>query len=285
MTLADWVAGAARRLAEAGLDDARREARVLAAVGLGLAPGAVLTQGERVLSAEETAPLAAMLARRVAREPLSRIVGRRGFWTLELALSPDTLDPRPDTETLVQAGLDLLPPPAPGKTPCLLDLGTGSGCVLLALLSERPDALGVGVDIAPGAAATAQANARALGLADRVLVVVGDWLTALRGPFDLIVSNPPYIPSADIAGLEPEVRCFDPWRALDGGPDGLAPYRLLAREAPARLTPGGALAVEVGQGQDADVAALLAAAGWREIGVKQDLAGVGRCVVARGRQE
>jgi release factor glutamine methyltransferase len=246
------LAAAAARLRDAGVEDPRRDARLLAARVLDLAPGAVLTRGDRILSVAEAQSLEALVARRAQREPISRILGRRGFWTLDLALGPDTLDPRPDT-----------------------------GCILLALLSERSQATGLGVDIAPGALAVARDNARALGLDDRVTFQQGNWAAGLTGPFDLVVSNPPYIPAGDLDGLEPEVTRFDPRRALDGGPDGLDPYRILARECPPLLAGGGALAVEFGQGQEDDVAAILAAGGLAMVERRRDLAGIVRCSLHR----
>jgi release factor glutamine methyltransferase len=273
------LAAAAARLRDAGVEDPRRDARLLAARVLDLAPGAVLTRGDRILSVAEAQSLEALVARRIGREPVSRILGRRGFWTLDLALGPDTLDPRPDTEILVELALAALPDrEAPAR---VLDLGTGTGCILLALLSERSQATGLGVDIAPGALAVARDNARALGLDDRVTFQEGNWAAGLTGPFDLVVSNPPYIPAGDLDGLEPEVTRFDPRRALDGGPDGLDPYRILARECPPLLAGGGALAVEFGQGQEDDVAAILTAGGLAMVERRRDLAGIVRCSLHR----
>ena len=280
-TLRDALAAATRRLAEAGIPEARLDARLLLQHRLGLRREDVFLQADRPLTAEEAAGYEALLARRLAREPVSRILGEREFWSLPFRLSPDTLDPRPDTETLVEAVLDRVPVRvAPLR---LLDLGTGSGCILLALLHELPNAAGLGVDRAPGAARTARENAGRLGLAGRAGFAVSDWATAVRGPFDIVVSNPPYIPAADIAALAPEVRRHDPALALAGGADGLDPYRLLAREMPRLLRAGGTAAFEVGIGQDRDVAALLAASGLEVLEVRRDLGGIGRCVVARAR--
>lgn len=271
----------------------RREARALVEAVLGLASGTLTPaddaedpsgRSSRVpIPDGASEQLADLVTRRLAGEPLSRILGWREFWSLTLALSPDTLDPRPDTETLVDAGLDALAAVGDGfgRPLRLLDLGTGTGCVLLALLTERPEAIGLGVDIAPGAVITARANARALGLEGRALFVVGDWTAAVRGPFDLVVSNPPYIPTGDLAGLDRAVRAHDPRRALDGGPDGLAAYRRLAAGVPPVLAPGAALAVEVGIGQAEAVATLFAAAGLTVEAIRPDLAGIPRCVTAR----
>nr|WP_211106337.1 peptide chain release factor N(5)-glutamine methyltransferase [Nitrospirillum iridis] len=269
------------RLAAAGCASPRLDVRLLAEQALGWSRTALLLDGDREVPAEARATLDRLLDRRAAREPVSRILGKREFWSLEFQLAPDTLDPRPDTETLVEAALRHLPG---GDRPRrLLDLGTGSGCILLALLSELPGAWGLGVDIAPGAARAAAANAGRLGYAGRSAWMVGGWADALAmdGRFDAVVSNPPYIPAADIAGLEPEVRTFDPRRALDGGPDGLDPYRLLAGSAAGLLRSDGIIAVEHGMGQGADVAALFQAAGLVVLERVDDLAGHDRVVVAR----
>lgn len=220
-----------------------------------------------------------LLARVVAHEPLSRILGIREFWGLPFALSADTLDPRPESETVVAAVLDRLPDRDHAYR--LLDLGTGTGCLLLALLSELPHATGIGVDIAPGAARTARYNAVQLGLAGRAQFLAGHWAAAIAGRFDAVVANPPYIPTSDIAGLAAEVREYDPRRALDGGPDGLASYREIVSALPRLLRPGGRFATEVGAGLADIVAAILTAQGLRLDSIVPDLAGIPRCVVAR----
>ncbi|MCF8481922.1 MAG: peptide chain release factor N(5)-glutamine methyltransferase [Rhodospirillum sp.] len=275
----DWLADVTARLRAAGVEDPRRDARLLAAHGLGVSAGSLLTAGDRILSGEDQVVLEGLAARRAGREPVSRILGRRGFWTLDLALGPETLDPRPDTEILVELALDALPP-GDGAVR-ILDLGTGTGCILLALLTERPEAMGVGVDIAPGAVTVARDNARTLGLEDRVAFLEGNWTDGLDGVFDLVVSNPPYIPIGDLDGLEPEVIGFDPRRALDGGRDGLDPYRALARGVPRLLRPGGRLAVEFGQGQAADVARILGTKGFDCLETRRDLGDLERCSLHR----
>ncbi|MFN3075561.1 MAG: N5-glutamine methyltransferase family protein [Alphaproteobacteria bacterium] len=209
------LADAARRLALGGVASPRLDARILLAHVLGETPGAVGLYPERALTDEQIQAFERLLSRRRDREPVSRILGQRGFWTLDLALSPDTLDPRPDTETLIEAVLEACPDRSAPLT--MLDLGTGTGCLLLALLSEFPRALGVGVDLSPGALLTARRNAVAAGVADRARWVGSCWAGALTGSFDVIVSNPPYVPDAEIAGLEPEVARFDPRLALSGG--------------------------------------------------------------------
>jgi release factor glutamine methyltransferase len=220
-------------------------------------------------------------ARRAAGEPLSRILGRREFWGLEFALSPETLDPRPDTETIVEAALAAFAGRR-GEALRIVDFGVGSGALLAALLSELPAARGVGVDLSPGAAAQARANLESLGLEARAEIRVGDWAEGLDGPFDLIVANPPYIRSGDIAGLAREVRDHDPRLALDGGADGLDAYRALTPQIARLLAPAGRFLVEVGAGQADAVKALATAAGLADLATHRDLAGVER-VVSGGR--
>jgi release factor glutamine methyltransferase len=220
-----------------------------------------------------------MLDRTLASEPLSRIVGQREFWGLDFLLSADTLDPRPETETIVEAVLQRLPDRA--RPYRFLDLGTGTGCILIALFSEYRQATGLGIDIAPGAVHTARHNAERLGMGARAAFAVGHWTAAISGRFEVVVANPPYIPSADIRGLPPEVRDYDPHRALDGGPDGLAHYRAIAADLPRLLMPGGIFATEIGSSQADAVAAILAGSEMRIDALVCDLAGFRRCVVAQ----
>ncbi|WP_413206686.1 peptide chain release factor N(5)-glutamine methyltransferase [Rhodospirillum sp. A1_3_36] len=275
----EWLTQAAARLLAADVEDSRRDARLLAAHALGVSAGSLLTAGDRILTVDEQAVLERLIARRAGREPVSRILGRRGFWSLDLALGPDTLDPRPDTEVLVELALDALPERgAPGR---ILDLGTGTGCILLALLTERPNATGIGVDIAAGAVAVARDNARSIGLEDRAVFVEGNWTDGLEGVFDLVVSNPPYIPHGDMAGLEREVIAFDPHRALDGGTDGLDPYRILVGTVPRLLRPGGCIAVEFGMGQGGAVAEIFDGGGFEWLETRRDLSDLERCSLYR----
>lgn len=285
--VATALASARARLIDAGLspDEARLDARVLLAHVLGLtAPAGLGVRLDDTLPEVARERFSVLIDRRAAREPVGRLLGRRGFWTLDLALGPDTLEPRPDTETVVRALLErLTPADAPWR---LLDLGTGTGCILLALLSALPEARGVGVDRAAGAVKTARANATAHGLAQRATLRQGDWadgvgaLGVAPGSLDAVVSNPPYIPTADLVSLVPEVRDHDPALALDGGADGLDAYRVLVPLAMTLLRPGGWLALEVGADQAGDVGGLMTEAGFPCPAVVHDLAGHGRCVIA-----
>jgi release factor glutamine methyltransferase len=266
-------------LERAGFDETRRRARRLLAAALGLSPTEVFTGPDRMITEDEGERIAAVLRRALAHEPLSRIVGVREFWGLEFVLSPDTLDPRPETETIVEAVLARLP--GRDRAHRLLDLGTGSGCLLLALLSEFPAASGVGVDRAPGAIGAARDNAGRLGLGARARFAVCDWGVGIEERFDAIVSNPPYIESNAMPRLPREVRDFDPPLALDGGADGLDAYRAIAADLPRLLAPAGVFACEVGQGQENAVAGIMSAGGLVVDAILPDLAGIPRCVVAR----
>lgn len=293
MTAGDAVRILVHRFTEAGIDDPRLDARLLVAHVLGVRSQDILLHPETRLDGGQAQAVERLAQRRAAREPVSRILGRRGFWTFDLAVTPETLDPRPDTETVVEAVLEALPDRAASLR--ILDLGTGSGCILLALLSEYGNATGVGVDVAPGALRTAAENAARLGLADRAAFRRGDWTdpgawagsgqtteaAGLDGLFDVVVSNPPYIPNVEIASLAPEVRVYDPYQALAGGEDGLEAYRAIAPLAARLLVPEGIVAVEVGAGQASAVAAILSAAGFSRTWNRDDLAGVDRCVCAQ----
>ncbi|MDX2104728.1 MAG: peptide chain release factor N(5)-glutamine methyltransferase [Alphaproteobacteria bacterium] len=275
-TLADATAA----LAAAGIDSAALDARLLLADALALPATRLLLEPMRVVSPAERQRFRRRLQRRLQREPVSRIRGEREFWSLPLAISAATLDPRPDSETLVAAVLARCP--APRRA---LDLGTGSGALILALASERPQMTALGLDISLGALRVARANAQRLGLAGRVRFAKGGWsdqrLVVPRGAgvFDLILSNPPYIATPDLAGLAPEVG-FDPRTALDGGPDGLAPYRVILGDIGRALGPGGRVAFEIGLTQGPAVADLCRQAGLSEIEVLPDLGGRDRVVTA-----
>lgn len=277
-TIGAAIAHAAAVLAAAGFDEQRRRARRVIAAALGLSASEIFAYPERILTAAEVGDIEAILDRVVGHEPLSRILGAREFWSLEFALSGDVFEPRPETETVVEAVLARLPD---RKRPyCILDLGTGSGCLLLALLSELHAATGLGVDLAHEAAATARNNAARLGMAGRAAFIAGTWAEAVAGPFDIVVSNPPYVAAGAVSLLPPEVRNHDPHRALDGGVDGLDAYRVIIAQLPRLLRPGGLFAAEIGAGQEASVSALLGAQSLIVEPPVKDLAGIARCVVA-----
>lgn len=267
------------RFRAAGLDTPDLDARLLVAEAAGLDPDRIVLGADRTLSADESGRADAFAARRLAGEPVGRILGRREFWGLDFRLSADTLEPRPDTETLVEATLARAPDPqAPLR---FADIGTGTGAIAVALLTEWPNAVALAVDIAPGALATARENAAAAGVAARFLPVVADFAAPLGAGLDFVVSNPPYIRTAEIGRLSEEVRRFDPVRALDGGADGLAPYRLIANEAFRALRHDGHLLVEIGWDQEGDVRSILDAAGFTRIETRLDLGGRARVVSGR----
>jgi release factor glutamine methyltransferase len=273
----------AEKFQAAGLDSPQLDARLLVGHALGLDQAALLASGARTLNADEETAIAALANRRLAHEPVARIVGTKEFWSLELRIDEATLVPRPETETVVEAGLAAIDPHGSrGRALRIADLGTGSGAILLALLSELKNAFGVGSDLNPRALVMARDNARRLGL-HRAAFVACDLAAALRGPFDLIVSNPPYIASGDIATLAPEVRLFDPRLALDGGADGLNFYRAIAATAPALLAPEGAVVVEIGTGQAEPAAAIFAAAGLAPSAARPDLNNMPRVLAASKR--
>jgi release factor glutamine methyltransferase len=267
---------AEQHLAAVGVSSARLDAKLLLADALSVEPGWLFTHPDFVI--EDAAPFLARLERREKREPVSHILGKREFWSREFVVGPAVLDPRPDSETLIAAILKRLPD---HKAPLLLlDLGTGSGCLLLTLLGELPNARGLGLDQSEEALAIARSNAERLGLAGRVEFQKGDWNIPLSlDRFDIVLSNPPYIPSDDIAGLEEEVRRYEPLAALDGGMDGLDAYRAITRQLPSLLKPSGLVAFELGIGQEQAVAHLLEAAGLQNIECENDLAGIARCLL------
>jgi release factor glutamine methyltransferase len=273
------------RFAAAGLDSPQLDARLLVGHALGLEHAAVMAAAQRHLSAREEQAIAALAERRLAHEPVTRIIGSKEFWSLELRLNEATLVPRPETETVVEAALAALDRSGPrARRLRIADLGTGSGAILLALLSELRNAIGIGCDISPRALMMARENAQRLrqhsAVPDGAYFVACDLAAALQGPFDLIVSNPPYIASREIAALAPEVRLFDPHLALDGGTDGLHFYRAIAATVPPLLAPGGAITVEIGAGQAKPVTGIFAAAGLAPLPPRPDLNGMPRAIVA-----
>ena len=275
MTVAEALRRGAAALAAAGIEDARREARMLLHHALGVPGRSLLSPDAKV----NEAMFDALVARRAAREPMAFILGRQGFWTLDLEVSPATLIPRADSETLIHAALAAFPDRARVRT--ILDLGTGTGALLLAALVEFPGAVGLGIDIAPAAVALAARNAQANGLDGRAMFLAGRWGAAVAGRFDLVLANPPYIESADIAGLMPEVAAHEPRSALDGGMDGLDAYRAIVADLPRLLAPGGVAIFELGHGQAAPVAALAAGAGLAGAQTRADLGGIARALVIR----
>ena len=277
ITVGTALAEAAAQLSSAGISDARREARLLVATALGWDTARVLGFPEAEMTAVAGERLASLLARRRVREPISRILGHREFWSLRFELSPDTLDPRPDSETLIEAALAMLEHRDLAYR--VLDFGTGTGCLLLALLSELPRAIGIGIDLSNGALATARRNAAALGLGARARFVCGNWGDSVSGAWDIVLANPPYIASDEIDRLSPEVARFEPRCALDGGADGLSAYRLLAPVISRILAPTGIAVIEVGAGQAQTVAGLMVGAGLALRAIRHDLSGVDRCLV------
>jgi release factor glutamine methyltransferase len=276
---------AASVLRNAGIETSSLDARLLLCEATGLTHEALVARGNETIVPDAAERLSGYLARRLEGEPVSRIKGVREFYGRDFLIDSHTLDPRPDTETLVDAALDVVAHTGWADRPLnVLDLGTGSGCILLTLLAELPQAQGVGTDISEEALRIAGQNACRLGLDGRTSFAGADWFEGLTGQFDLIVSNPPYIASAEIAGLAREVAAHDPPTALNGGPDGLDAYRSIAASAADFLTPGGWLLVEIGAGQAKAVPALFHASGLvveRE-GLRFDLAGRARCILAQG---
>jgi release factor glutamine methyltransferase len=276
---ADALASLTAAFQRRGIDDPRREARIGLCAALGVSQVALVVAPQEALGSA-VGKVREFAKRREAGEPLSRIFGKREFWELSLSISPQVLDPRPETETILDAAHGLFSNRRDARLR-VLDLGVGSGALLCGLLTEFSNARGIGVDISSDATNVALGNLRACGLSKRAEVRVGDWTSGLEGPFDLIVSNPPYIPSADLAGLPREVRDFDPWLALDGGFDGLCAFRRIMPESRSLLAPGGYLLAEFGAGQAAEVLAIAEESGFTDATIYEDLAGLDRVVAAR----
>jgi release factor glutamine methyltransferase len=284
LTLVSAWTKARKALEAAGIESPVLDSRMLLEVAVGVERSAIVTDPYRPVSDEAAAALDALVARRVNREPLAYIIGRKGFWTLDLMVSPAVLTPRPDTETLVDMVLNAR---TAWPRQRVLDMGAGSGAIILALLSSWSDATGVALDASVDALEVARENATRIGLAQRCSFVHADWTTpqaaaALAQPFDVIVSNPPYIATGEIDGLAPEVSRYEPRLALDGGADGLDAYRQIAPLIARALKPNGLWAVEVGRGQADQVGAIAQAAGLKVNAVTLDLNGIAR-VVSGGR--
>ena len=258
-------------LTEAGIESPAREARLLLAHALGTDQPGLLRDLDRPI---DPTAYKSLLDRRAAREPLALIVGHQEFWSLRFEVSPDTLIPRADSETLIEAALTTMPP-----VHRILDLGTGTGCLLLAALTEYPQAWGVGVEISPAAAALARRNAQALGLADRACFLCGSWADAICSQFNLLLSNPPYLRSDELEGLMPEVRKHEPAQALVAGDDGLAAYRAIIAALPRLLAPRGMAVLELGYGQSESVTALAEQVG--QVTTRSDLAGIPRALMVQ----
>jgi release factor glutamine methyltransferase len=270
-----WKAAQAE-LKAARIDSPAIDARLLLEAASGANRIDILTDPHRILTSDQLRTLATYLERRLRREPVSRILGRKGFWKIMLNVTPDVLSPRPDTETILDVALLAF---EPAQAFNVIDLGTGSGAILLAVLSERPGAHGVGTDVSSEALAVARENTANLGLEGRATFLRTEWAAGFGdSSFDLVVSNPPYIPSGDIPGLDPEVRDHDPVLALDGGPDGLQAYRDLAPEIARILKPGGIFAVEIGWDQGPQVKGLFEAAGLADVRIIKDLGDRNRVV-------
>jgi release factor glutamine methyltransferase len=284
LTTAETIASARRTLARAftaaALDSPELDARILVGHALGLDAAGIVSQGARQVTSSERAAIAALAQRRLAHEPVARILGVKEFWGLPFRLNEETLVPRPETETVVEEALAALGPRRQHALR-IADLGTGSGALLLALLSECSTAVGIGTDLSTKAVACARCNAGALQLHERTAFTVCNYGAALKGSFDLVLSNPPYVRRRDIATLQPEVRLFDPARALDGGDDGLHGYRMIAADAGRLLAANGLIVVELGTGQASAVAALFSAAGLAVESPRPDLSGTPRALLAR----
>ena len=279
MTRTELITLCAERFREAGLESPRRDARLLLAHALGVGVETLIADPHASLSESEIMSIESLAHRRIGREPVSRIVGKREFWSMDLELTPDVLDPRPESETLIEGIVRRLDDRS--RDYAILDLGTGSGCLLLALLAELPNARGTGLDISAGAIKTARQNAARLELSERVGFHQADWNRGLPGRWDIVISNPPYVKTAAIRSLQPEVREYDPVLALDGGHDGLKAYRAIVPQLAGALVPLGWAALEVGLRQARDVRAMLVAADLVNITALRDLAGISRALLAQ----
>jgi release factor glutamine methyltransferase len=280
-TIATTRHALADKFREVGIDSGEADARLLMAYALGVDRAELIANGGRALTVEQAEAIDAFAARRLRREPVARIFGHKEFWSLSLQVGPAVLVPRPETETVVEAALDAVARGARQMAQLrILDIGTGSGALLLALLSELPNAVGTATDISAAALDVAGANAERSGVAGRCTFIACDIAAGVPGPFDLIVSNPPYVVHGEIASLPPEVRDYDPALALDGGADGLDGYRAIAAQARGLLAPGGKVIVELGAGQEAAVRALFTKAGLTAAAVLNDLAGIPRALTA-----
>lgn len=283
VTLGALMAEAVAALREAGIENARMDARILLSSAAEVDGSRIAAWPEDLVAHDRVAKFRDMVARRLKREPVSRILGQRDFWRYSFKLSAETLDPRPDSETIVELALDWL---EDRDAPTVVDFGTGTGCLILSIIGDLQNARGLGVDISPGAVACARENAYRLDLADQVDFRVSDWDSAIteaerQDGFDLVVSNPPYITRDDMEILSPDVREYDPRVALTDEGDGLGAYRILSQVAFSLVKPAGFVIFEIGQGQEDDVACLLVEAGFVGVEYREDLGGIVRCVAAK----
>jgi release factor glutamine methyltransferase len=280
MILSDFISRAIAQLKDASIDNSQLDARLLVCHGLRCSRVDILSQPDRLLNKDELSNLEKLISRRLNHEPVARIIGSREFWGLDFALNEATLEPRPDTETLIETILSVCHQKSLlDGTKRILDLGTGTGCILLSLLHELPQATGLGIDINPDAVLQATQNAFSLKLDKRSVFREGNWLKGINEKFDIIVSNPPYIQTSDISHLMPEVRQYDPLLALDGGEDGLKSYSLLIPQIRNMLNPSGFVAFEVGINQATAVKNLLEESAFADIKVYKDLGGIERCLL------
>lgn len=282
-TLGALMAEGVATLNAANIENARMDARILLGRAAGVDGGRISAWPEDEVSADQVAVFQDMIERRSRNEPVGRILGERDFWRHTFKLAPDTLEPRPDSETLVEWAIDFL---EDSDAPRIIDFGTGTGCLLLSAIGDLPGASGIGLDISEGAVACARENAKLLELDDQVAFRVSDWDSALseverKDGFDLVMSNPPYITAADMKTLSAEVQKFDPRRALTDEGDGLAAYRVLSKVAFDLARPGGFVIFEIGRGQEKDVGQLLVEAGFVGVEYREDLGGIVRCVAAK----
>lgn len=282
-TLGTLMQGAVDDLRRAGCENPRLDARLLLCAATGFEASRIMAWPEQEVDPDTGAKFLAMIERRKLREPVSRILGSRDFWRHSFLISPDTLDPRPDSETLVEWAIDIL---ANVPAPRIIDFGTGTGCLLLSILDDIANSSGIGVDLSPGAVEIATRNAAALGLSDQSRFVVSNWdrdLTAkdISDGFDAVISNPPYIAMDEMTGLDAEVRDHDPHLALTDGADGLTAYRKLSTVSFSLLRSGGFAIFEIGRGQEDAVADMLCQAGYQNVECRKDLGGIVRCVGGR----
>lgn len=275
-TVAQAIGEATKRLEDAGIDDPRREARLLIGAALQKTPTQIFNAVDEAVSQSEEDQISSLITRRANGEPVAYILGEREFWSLSLVVNPATLIPRPDSETLIEMVLEHCSDQPPRR---VLDLGTGSGCLLLAILSEFKQASGLGVDISAEAISVASENAKNLGLLDRSDFILGSWVKCVDATFDLIVSNPPYIPTQDIEALEKDVRAFEPMTALDGGADGLDMYRAIFSEINPVLSDDGIVVVEIGIGQRDDVCEIALSHGFELAHTRADIGGITRTLL------